>query len=79
VKKFLELSSEEIEAIISEATPTNSKRATAWGVSLFKGEFLLFFCVVYTVKGDQILYFQFENDTDFYCNYKFCNYKIWFM
>ena len=52
-EKFLELSSEEIEAIISEATPTNTKRATAWGVSLFKGEFLLFFCVVYTVKGDQ--------------------------
>jgi hypothetical protein len=39
-EKFLELSS---EAIISEATPTNAKRATAWGVSVFNGEFLLLF------------------------------------
>ena len=38
-EKFIELSSEEIETIISEATPTNTKRATAWGVSIFKGEF----------------------------------------
>ena len=53
-EKFLELSSEEIEVIIS---PTNTKRATAWGVSLFKGEFLLFFCVVYTVKGMKCLFF----------------------
>ena len=52
-EKFLELSSEEIEEIISEATPTNTKRATAWGVSLFKGEFFWVFCVVYTVIGDQ--------------------------
>jgi hypothetical protein len=42
-EKFLELSSEEIEAIISEATPANTKRATAWGVSVFKSDFLLFF------------------------------------
>jgi hypothetical protein len=33
-EKFLELSYEEIEAIISEATPASTKRATPCGVSL---------------------------------------------
>jgi hypothetical protein len=44
-EEFLETSFDEIEAIISEATPTNTMRATAWCVSVFKGEFLLFFSV----------------------------------
>ena len=42
-EKFMELTLEEIETIISEATPTNTKRESAWGVSVFKSKFLFFF------------------------------------
>ena len=39
-EKFTDLTSGEIEMIISEATPVNKIRATAWGVSVFKGNSL---------------------------------------
>lgn len=41
-KKIAELSDGEIERIIDESTPKKTKRATAWGVSVFKGKHVLF-------------------------------------
>lgn len=49
-EKFENFSDEKIEELIDGVTPKNTKKATAWGVSVFKGKLIIFVLFSVTKK-----------------------------
>ena len=67
--KFDDLSDVDIDSLIDDAIPKNTKKATAWGISVLKGKFANFKLFIHASWGVFVRYQQF---------YQLCAlYSIW--